>query len=228
MAIELRDIQAAAATIAGDVLHTPLVAAPTLSALTGVELSLKLEQLQPTRSFKVRGAKNKLAALVRDGARPAGVVACSAGNHAQGVAYFAARLGLAATIVMPRATPFTKIEQTAALGAEVVLEGETLSDAEAHAHARADTDGLAFVHPYDDPLIIAGQGTIALEMLADDGALDCLVVPIGGGGLIARHRHRGEGAENVDRDRRRRGGALSVDVPGDQRLGANRRRRHAG
>ncbi|MGE0253841.1 MAG: threonine ammonia-lyase [Alphaproteobacteria bacterium] len=184
MSITFADIERAGRTIAGTVLHTPTVMAPALSVAAGTDIRLKLECLQPTASFKVRGAANKIAALVADGGAR-GVVACSAGNHAQGVAYHADRHGLAATIVMPRGTPFTKIERTSALGARVVLEGDTLVEAEAHAHALADRDGLTFVHPYDDAAVIAGQGTVALEMLADAPGLDCLVVPVGGGGLIA-------------------------------------------
>ena len=184
MSITFADIEAACRTIAGIAQHTPLVAAPALSAAAGADIRLKLECLQPTASFKVRGAANKLAALIAAGdAR--GVVACSAGNHAQGVAYYAGRHGLAATIVMPRGTPFTKVERTAAFGARVVLEGETLIEAEAHAHALARDERLTFVHPYDDAAVIAGQGTVAVEMLADSPELDCLVVPVGGGGLIA-------------------------------------------
>ncbi|MBM3559152.1 MAG: threonine ammonia-lyase [Alphaproteobacteria bacterium] len=184
MSIEIADIEAAADAIAGTAFHTPIVVAAALGAAIGADIRLKLECLQPTASFKVRGAANKLAALLRAGSRY-GVVACSAGNHAQGVAYYAGLHGLAATIVMPRGTPFTKVERTAAFGARVVLEGDTLVEAEAHAHQFAAREGLTFVHPYDDAAVIAGQGTVALEMLADAPDLDCLVVPIGGGGLIA-------------------------------------------
>ena len=184
MSITFADIEAACRTIAGTALHTPLVIAPALSAAAGADIRLKLECLQPTASFKVRGAANKLAALLAAG-DVRGVVACSAGNHAQGVAYYAGRHGLAATIVMPRGTPFTKVERTAAFGARVVLEGDTLVEAEAHAHALARDEQLTFVHPYDDAAIIAGQGTVAVEMMADAPELDCLVVPVGGGGLIA-------------------------------------------
>jgi threonine dehydratase len=182
--VTLADILAAAANIAGEVLRTPSIAAPALSALTGAELVLKLETFHPTGSFKERGALNKLKSLTAE-QRRAGVIAMSAGNHAQGVAYHARRLGIPATIVMPEGTPFTKIERTAAHGATVVLRGAGLSEAHREAAALAAEHGLTFVHPYDDTAIIAGQGTIALELLADHPDLDAIVVPIGGGGVIA-------------------------------------------
>jgi threonine dehydratase len=160
------------------------VAAPALSALTQAEIVLKLETLHPTGSFKERGALNKLKSLT-PGERAAGVIAMSAGNHAQGVAYHARRLGIPATIVMPEGTPFTKIERTEAHGATVVLRGHGLTEARRAAHALAEERRLTFVHPYDDPAIIAGQGTLALELLSDVPDLDTLVVPIGGGGLIS-------------------------------------------
>jgi threonine dehydratase len=184
MTITLADVEAARRTIAGQVLRTPMLPAPKLSALTGATVHVKYENLQVTNSFKERGALNKLAAL---GAaeRARGVIAMSAGNHAQGVAYHARRLGIPATIVMPEGTPFTKIERTAAHGATVVLRGAGLSEAHREAAALAAEHGLTFVHPYDDTAIIAGQGTIALELLADHPDLDAIVVPIGGGGVIA-------------------------------------------
>jgi threonine dehydratase len=182
--VTLADILAAAANIAGEVLRTPSIAAPALSALTGAELVLKLETFHPTGSFKERGALNKLKSLTAE-QRRAGVIAMSAGNHAQGVAYHARRLGIPATIVMPEGTPFTKIERTAAHGATLVLRGAGLSEAHREAAALAAEHGLTFVHPYDDTAIIAGQGTIALELLADHPDLDAIVVPIGGGGVIA-------------------------------------------
>jgi threonine dehydratase len=182
--VTITDIREAAANIAGEVLRTPSIAAPALSALTGAELILKLETLHPTGSFKERGALNKLKSLTAE-QRRAGVIAMSAGNHAQGVAYHARRLGIPATIVMPEGTPFTKIERTAAHGATVVLRGAGLSEAHREADALAAAKGLTFVHPYDDTAIIAGQGTIALELLADHPDLDAIVVPIGGGGVIA-------------------------------------------
>ncbi|UEM22774.1 threonine ammonia-lyase [Skermanella mucosa] len=184
MPIALDDIRRAAAILAGELPVTPTVAARRLSEQTGTRLFLKLESLHHTGSFKERGALAKLRSLDEAAARQ-GVIAMSAGNHAQGVAYHATRLGIPATIVMPAQTPFTKVERTEAYGARVLLHGETLSDAEAFAHGIAARDGLTFVHPYDDPLIIAGQGTVALEMLDAVPDLDILVVPIGGGGLIA-------------------------------------------
>jgi threonine dehydratase len=182
--IGIADIEAAQATLGDHVVRTPTVAAPKRSALTGAEVYLKLENLQFTNSFKDRGSLVKLASLGPEEARR-GVIAMSAGNHAQAVAYHAARLGIPATIVMPQHTAFLKVANTEALGAEVVLSGETLSEAQARAEEIARDRGLVLVHPYDDPLIIAGQGTIALEVLADVPDLDTLVIPIGGGGLIS-------------------------------------------
>jgi threonine dehydratase len=182
--VTIEDVRRAAAAIAGEVMRTPLVPAPALSAATGAEVSLKLETLHPTGSFKERGALNKLKSL--DAAqRAAGVIAMSAGNHAQGVAYHAHRLGIPATIVMPEGTPFTKIERTEAHGARVVLRGTGLGEARAAAEEIAAAEGLLLIHPYDDPLIIAGQGTIGLELIEDRPDLDAVVVPIGGGGVIA-------------------------------------------
>lgn len=183
MTLTLNDIEAAAAVIQGSVVHTPTVPSPGLSRAAGTDLFLKLENLQHTGSFKVRGALNKLSSLPRN--EGAGVIACSAGNHGQGVAYFASKLEFSATVVMPKDTPFTKIERTEGYGATVVLEGGSLADAEAFTHQMAAAENLTFIHPYDDPLVIAGQGTIGLEMLADLPQLDTIVVPIGGGGLIA-------------------------------------------
>jgi threonine dehydratase len=182
--VTLADIEAASRLIAGHVLRTPLLAAPPLSALTGAEVFVKYENLQVTNSFKERGACVKLAALSA-AERRRGVIAMSAGNHAQAVAYHARRLGIAATIVMPVTTPFVKVKATEALGATVILDGETVAEAQARAERIAVAQDLVWVHPYDDAHIIAGQGTIALEMLDDAPDLDVLVVPIGGGGLIA-------------------------------------------
>jgi threonine dehydratase len=182
--VTLADIEAARKTIAGHVLRTPLLPAPPLSALTGADVFVKYENLQVTNSFKERGACVKLASLSAD-ERRRGVIAMSAGNHAQAVAYHARRLSIPATIVMPVTTPFVKVKATEAHGAKVVLHGETLAEAQARAEAIAGAGDLVWVHPYDDPRIIAGQGTIALEMLEEVGDLDVLVVPIGGGGLIA-------------------------------------------
>ena len=184
MKIMLAAIEAARRAIAGHVLRTPLLAAPPLSALTGADIYVKYENLQVTNSFKERGACVKLAALGAD-ERRRGVIAMSAGNHAQAVAYHARRLGIPATIVMPVPTPFVKVRATEALGAVVVLCGETLTQAQARAEELAAERNLVWVHPYDDAHIIAGQGTIALEMLEDVPALDVLVIPVGGGGLIA-------------------------------------------
>jgi threonine dehydratase len=182
--VTLADIEKARGTIAGHVVRTPLLAAPQLSALTGAEIFVKYENLQVTNSFKERGACVKLAALSAD-ERRRGVIAMSAGNHAQAVAFHARRLGIAATIVMPVTTPYVKLKATEALGATVVLDGETVAQAQARAETIAATRDLVWVHPYDDPHIIAGQGTIALEMLEDEPDLGMMVVPIGGGGLIA-------------------------------------------
>ncbi|MFN2643394.1 MAG: threonine ammonia-lyase [Burkholderiales bacterium] len=182
--IALEAIRAAAARIAGAVEKTPFLASRTLSRLTGTELYLKFENLQFTASFKERGALNKLLSL-SDAERRRGVIAMSAGNHAQAVAYHASRLGIPAHIVMPKGSPNTKIKNTRVHGASVVLEGETLADAGKHAHDLAARDGLVFVHPYEDELVIAGQGTVGLEMLEAVPSLDVLVVPVGGGGLIS-------------------------------------------
>jgi threonine dehydratase len=182
--VSLADIEEAARLIADVIPPTPFEHSLTLSERFGCQVLLKLENLHVTASFKERGALIKLMSL-SDKERRIGVVAASAGNHAQGVAYNAKRLGIPATIVMPKGTPFTKVRRTEAYGATVVLEGEALSDAFDHAQRLHERDGLTFVHPYDDPKIIAGQGTIALEMLETDSAIDVIVVPIGGGGLIS-------------------------------------------
>jgi threonine dehydratase len=178
------DIEAARRTIVGRVLRTPMLAAPPISALTGADVYVKYENLQVTNSFKERGACVKLASLDAD-ERRRGVIAMSAGNHAQAVAYHARRLSVPATIVMPVTTPFVKVKATEALGATVVLCGETIMEAQVRAQAIAADRNLVWVHPFDDPRIIAGQGTVALEMLEDVPDLDVLIVPIGGGGLIA-------------------------------------------
>src|ERR1700722_18940234 len=181
MTITLADVQAARRTLAGAVLRTPMLPAPKLSALTGAEVFVKYENMQVTNSFKDRGAFVKLAALSA-GERSRGVIAMSAGNHAQAVAYHSRRLGIPATIVMPVTTPFVKVKATEAYGAKVVLDGESLSECQERAAAMARDDALVLVHPYDDPAIIAGQGTVALEMFEDVDDLDVLVIPIGGGG----------------------------------------------
>ncbi len=182
--VSLNDIRAAAGRLDGAIERTPFVHSRTLSRLTGAEVFLKLENLQFTASFKERGALNKLLSLSQD-ERRRGVIAMSAGNHAQAVAYHAARLGIPATIVMPQGSPNTKIKNTAVHGAKVVLHGESLHEAAAHAREIAAREHLVFVHPYEDPLIIAGQGTVALEMLEQRPDLEVLVVPVGGGGLIS-------------------------------------------
>jgi threonine dehydratase len=182
--ISLAHIEAAQRTIVGHVLRTPMLPAPRLSGLTGAQVFVKYENLQVTGSFKERGARTKLASLSA-AERARGVIAMSAGNHAQAVAYHAAGLGIAATIVMPVTTPFVKVAATKAHGAQVLLEGEGISEAQARAEQEAQARGLIWVHPYDDPHVIAGQGTIALEMLEETRDLDVLVIPIGGGGLIS-------------------------------------------
>jgi threonine dehydratase len=182
--VSLADVQAAQARIAGRSIDTPALFAPALSDLSGARVVLKLETRQRTGSFKDRGAANLLLQL-SERERERGVVAMSAGNHAQAVAFQSARLGIPATIVMPEGTPFTKIRRTEAFGARVVLAGEGLHDAEVHARRLVADDGLTLVHPYDDPRIIAGQGTLALELLRDEPELDAVLVPIGGGGLIS-------------------------------------------
>ena len=182
--LELADIQQAAERVHGQVLETPCVESRTLSQLTGTQLFLKMENLQFTASFKERGACNKLVQL-SDEEKTRGVIAMSAGNHAQGVAYHAERLGIPATIVMPTFTPGVKVARTRGFGARVILHGDSLEAAYTHAKALAEAQNLVFVHPYDGSAIMAGQGTLALEMLAAQPALDTLVVPVGGGGLIA-------------------------------------------
>lgn len=182
--VTLDDIKAAATVLDGAVVRTPSIPAPGLSALSGAEVVLKLENQQATGSFKDRGAFLKLSGLTAE-ERQRGVIACSAGNHAQGVAWHAKRLGIKATIVMPVGTPFTKVVRTEAHGADVRILGHGLDGAEVEAKAIIEREGQIFVHPYDDPRIVAGQGTTGLEMLADHPDLDVLIVPIGGGGLIS-------------------------------------------
>ena len=182
--VTLQDVRAAAERIAGAVVHTPCLRSETLSRIAKADIWLKFENLQFTASFKERGALNTLLQLTPE-ERRRGVIAMSAGNHAQGVAYHAGRLGIPATIVMPAFTPNMKVTHTRGHGAKVVLHGNTLAEAGAEAHRLADAGKLVFVHPYDDPRIIAGQGTIALEMLEDVPGLDTLVAPVGGGGMIA-------------------------------------------
>jgi threonine dehydratase len=182
--IGIGEVRAAAAALHGAVERTPCLHSRTLSRIAGCELFLKFENLQFTASFKERGALYKLRSLSLS-EREAGVIAMSAGNHAQGVAYHAQRLGIRSLIVMPRFAATVKVEHTRAFGAEVVLAGDTLEDASRVAHTLARERGLTFVHPYDDPRVIAGQGTVALEMLGAVPNLDALVVPVGGGGLLS-------------------------------------------
>ncbi len=178
------DVLAAAARLSGQVIETPCLASRTLSSLCGCEVFLKFENHQFTASFKERGALNKIAQLT-DEERARGVLAVSAGNHAQGVAYHAQRLGIPATIVMPRFAPAVKVDRTRGFGAEVVLAGDTFDDARAHGLQLARERGLTLVHPYDDLDVAAGQGTLALEMLRQQPDLDTLVIAVGGGGLIS-------------------------------------------
>jgi threonine dehydratase len=184
LGVTLSDIEGARRAIEGSVLRTPMLPAPKLSALTGAEVYVKYENLQVTNSFKDRGALVKLASL-NDAERKRGIITMSAGNHAQAVAYHAARLGIPATIVMPVTTPFVKVAATRTHGAEVVLHGESVAEAQSCCEQIQTQRDLVLVHPYDDPRIIAGQGTITLEILEDVPDLDVLVFPVGGGGLIA-------------------------------------------
>ena len=180
--VTIEDVRAAADVIAGQVERTPMRLSRTLSEITGAEVWVKFENQQFTAAFKERGALNKLSKLT-EAEKTAGVIAMSAGNHAQGVAYHASRLGIPATIVMPKGTPFNKVKHTRAFGARVLLEGDTLQEATDHAEKLRRDEGYTFIHPFDDVDVIAGQGTIALEMLDDAPELDTLVIPVGGGGL---------------------------------------------
>ena len=183
--VAFADIEAAQQRLAGQVLDTPCVESKTLGQIVGAQVFLKFENLQFTASFKERGALNKLASLVASGVPIKGVIAASAGNHAQGVAHHAQRLGLRAVIVMPLHTPTVKVERTRGFGAEVLLHGETFDEARERALQLAAEQGLSFIHPFDDPLVIAGQGTIGIEMLRAQPELDTLVIAVGGGGLIS-------------------------------------------
>jgi len=183
MAVTFKDIEKARDVLRGNVVRTPLIRADKLSDITGAEIYVKFENLQVTSSFKDRGAYNKMSSLT-DAEKARGVIAMSAGNHAQAVAYHAKRLGIPATIVMPETTPSTKVERTRAHGAHVILAGETLADSQVTAETLVKDKGYLLIHPYDDDKVIAGQGTIAIEMLEDQPDLDIMVVPIGGGGII--------------------------------------------
>src|SRR5512137_1648836 len=182
--VTIDTIRAAQARLSGHVENTPCLHSRTLSEITGAQVFLKFENLQFTASFKERGALAKLSTLAPE-ERARGVIAVSAGNHAQGVAYHAQRLGIPAVIVMPRFTPTVKVERTRGFAAEVVLTGDTFDDSKAEAARLAAERSLTMVHPYDDADVIAGQGTVALEMLAQQPDIDCLCVAIGGGGLIS-------------------------------------------
>ncbi len=182
--IGVEEVRAAARRIEGAVLRSPCLRSDALSRATGADIYLKYDHLQATGAFKERGAANRIA-LLTPAERQAGVIAMSAGNHAQAVARHAHLAGIAATIVMPVHTPTTKVTRTASWGARVVLHGETLAESAAHAHAMAAAEAIVFIHPYDDPAVIAGQGTLALEMLEDVPGLEVLVVATGGGGLLA-------------------------------------------
>jgi threonine dehydratase len=185
VSVTFADIEAAAGRLQGQVLDTPCVESKTLSEIVGAQIFLKFENLQFTASFKERGALNKLKSLVDSGVPTQGVIAASAGNHAQGVAHHAQRLQLRAVIVMPTTTPMVKVERTRGFGAEVVLHGDTFDEARERALTLATEQGLHFIHPFDDELVIAGQGTIGIEMLRAQPDLDTLVIAVGGGGLIS-------------------------------------------
>jgi threonine dehydratase len=180
----LADVETASARIAGRVLRTPAIESDAVSRATGASVILKLDNLQATGAFKERGAANRLS-LLSEAERRSGVIAVSAGNHAQAVARHARLLGIQSTIVMPKHTPSTKVTRTTSWGARVVLHGDDLAEAAAHAFALARDENLVFIHPYDDPAVIAGQGTLALELLQDAPDLDAMIVPVGGGGLLA-------------------------------------------
>ncbi|HKJ60953.1 MAG TPA: pyridoxal-phosphate dependent enzyme, partial [Hyphomicrobiales bacterium] len=183
-AISYRDVFEATKIIYGHILRTPTLPAPKLSELTGAEVFVKYENLQITGAFKDRGALVKMQSLTAE-ERARGVIAMSAGNHAQAVASRAKQLGIPATIVMPEGTPNVKVSNTEAFGAKVILAGQTLAEAQVRSRELCEENGLIFIHPYDDPHIMAGQGTIGMEMLEEQPDLDCVVIPIGGGGLIA-------------------------------------------
>ncbi len=182
--MQLEDIRAAADRLAGRVVYTPCTRSVTLSAMTGADLHLKLENQQFTGSFKERGALNCLLHLTEEQKRD-GVIAMSAGNHAQAVAYHGERLGIPTTIVMPRSTPNTKVEHTRVFGAEVILHGSHFDETKEFTERLVDERDLTLVHPFDDPRVIAGQGTIGLEVLEQVPDVECIVVPVGGGGLIS-------------------------------------------
>ena len=183
-ALSIETVRAAAERIGDAVVRTPLMQSQTLSSIAGAEIWLKFENLQFTAAYKERGALNALLHLDAEQRRH-GVIAASAGNHSQGLSYHGTRLGVPVTIVMPRTTPTVKVMQTEAVGGNVVLHGETYDDAYAHARQLEEELKLTFIHPFDDPIVASGQGTVALEILDQEPDFDCLVVPIGGGGLIS-------------------------------------------
>ena len=182
--LTIDDVRAAAERIRGAVVRTPTMYSKTLSDISGADIWLKFENLQFTAAYKERGALNALLLLSQE-QRDRGVIAASAGNHSQGLSYHGTRLGVPVTIVMPRPTPTVKVMQTESVGGNVVLHGETFDEAYAHARKLEKELGLTFVHPFDDPHVAAGAGTTALEMLEDAPEIDCIVTPIGGGGLIS-------------------------------------------
>lgn len=194
MSVTFEEIQSAYYAIKDSTIRTPTVKAARLSLHLGIDLYLKLENLQHTNAFKARGALNKLLSLPQ-AQRENGVIACSAGNHAQGVAYHATRLGIPSTIVMPQGTPFNKIQRTEDFGANVVLHGANFDESVQFTLDMAAEKNLTFIHPFDDPIVAAGQGTVALEMLEQQPDLDVIVVPIGGGGLIAGMAVAAKGAK---------------------------------
>lgn len=224
--VTLADVRAAHDRIRASIVRTPTLRSQTLSKLTGANVWLKFENLQFTAAYKERGALNRLLQL-EDKALQAGVIAASAGNHAQGLAYHGKRLGVPVTIVMPKPTPIIKVMQTESHDARVVLHGETYDQAYAHARELEKAEHLTFVHPFDEAEIIAGQGTLALEMLEDAPDLDCFAVPIGGGGLIS-------GVSTVARALRpgagdwRSGRAVPQHVQCHEGHASGVRRRHAG
>ena len=210
LAVTAADVEAAAARIAGSVERTPTAHSVTLSAITGADVYVKFENFQFTASFKDRGARNKLLSLSPE-EHARGVVAMSAGNHAQAVAHHATLLGIPATIVMPVWTPQVKVHRTAMLGARVVLEGDDLKEAAAVARGLERDQGMVFVSPYDDAAIIAGAGTVAIELLDDAPQVDTLVVPVGGGGLISGMAVARARTPARHQDRRCRGRTVPVD-----------------
>ena len=227
MSVTAEDIRSAATALQGHIIRSPMLAAPMLSRQFGCDLFVKLECQQYTSSFKARGAYIAMQSL-NAAQRKAGVIAMSAGNHAQAVAYHAERMGIPAVIVMPAQTPFAKVARTRAYGAEVVLEGRNLNECEGTVNALIDERGLTLIHPYDNALVMTGQGTVGLEMLEDEPDLDMLVVPIGGGGLIG-------GIATIAREMRpnikNHWGAdrsLSDDATGHRWQGYRMRRRNAG